>query len=182
MPLAHLGTRQSLHDGDDLGQIGQVLATCFDDSAAPTGAMRRVPGGCAVLTVELDKRPGEDTPTRLDQAGPAIRGLANTARLLLDLAVDDAAPCPVLAEHDRRSNAAGAATVRLWARSVSDGGEAELVLGRDFRSTASCSRGSRDARRALGEPEERRSDARGGGVIVAIPAKAGTQSPKSTRL
>src|SRR5204863_105991 len=87
-------------------------------------------GGCAVLTVELDKRAGEDTPRVSIKRVQPFEGLANTARLVLDVAIDDVRAVPVLAGiiGDQRGGR-GEVLVRVGI----PGGEAELVLGRDFR-------------------------------------------------
>ncbi|MDF2382389.1 DNA polymerase III subunit alpha [Nostoc ellipsosporum NOK] len=108
----------------------QALATCFEDSAAKDLEDCARAGGCAVLTVELDKRPGEDTPRVSIKRVQPFEGLANTARLVLDVAIDDVRAVPILAGiiGDQRGGR-GEVLVRVGI----PGGEAELVLGRDFR-------------------------------------------------
>ncbi|WP_163434273.1 hypothetical protein, partial [Escherichia coli] len=75
----------------------QTLASCFEDSAAKDLEDCARAGGCAVLTVELDKRAGEDTPRVSIKRVQPFEGLANTARLVLDVAIDDVRAVPVLA-------------------------------------------------------------------------------------
>jgi DNA polymerase-3 subunit alpha len=108
----------------------QTIATCFEDSAVPDLERCAREGGCAVLTVELDKRAGEDTPRVSIKRVQPFEGLANTARLVLDVAIDDVRAIPVLAGivSDQRGGR-GEVLVRVGIQ----GGEAELVLGRDFR-------------------------------------------------
>ncbi|MEP9360809.1 DNA polymerase III subunit alpha [Sphingomonas sp. KR3-1] len=108
----------------------QTIATCFEDSAVPDLERCAREGGCAVLTVELDKRAGEDTPRVSIKRVQSFDNLANTARLVLDVAIDDVRAIPVLAGiiGDQRGGR-GEVLVRVGIA----GGEAELVLGRDFR-------------------------------------------------
>lgn len=112
-------------------QSGQTLTTCFDELAAKDLEDVSRAGGCAVLTVELDKRPGEDTPRVSVKRVQPFESIANVARLLVDLVVDDANALPRLAEMIGEARG-GRCTVRLWAP-LSAEGQAELVLGRNFR-------------------------------------------------
>ncbi|AQR73268.1 DNA polymerase III subunit alpha [Sphingomonas sp. LM7] len=110
---------------------GQVLASCFDEFAAKDMEDAAREGGCALLTVELDKRPGEDTPRVSIKRVQPFEGIANVARLLVDLVVDDAAALPRLVEMIGEARG-GRCTVRLWAP-LGHEGQAEVVLGRNFR-------------------------------------------------
>ncbi|MCX8475543.1 MAG: DNA polymerase III subunit alpha [Sphingomonas sp.] len=112
-------------------QSGQALTTCFDELAGKDLEDVARAGGCAVLTVELDKRPGEDTPRVSVKRVQPFESIANVARLLVDLVVDDANALPRLAEMIGEARG-GRCTVRLWAP-LSAQGQAELVLGRNFR-------------------------------------------------
>lgn len=112
-------------------QSGQTLTTCFDELAAKDLEDVSRAGGCAVLTVELDKRPGEDTPRVSVKRVQPFESIANVARLLVDLVIDDANALPRLAEMIGEARG-GRCTVRLWAP-LSAEGQAELVLGRNFR-------------------------------------------------
>ncbi|MDG2532666.1 DNA polymerase III subunit alpha [Sphingomonas sp. HITSZ_GF] len=108
----------------------QTIATCFEDSAVPDLERCAREGGCAVLTVELDKRAGEDTPRVSIKRVQSFESLANTARLVLDVTIDDVRAIPVLAEIiGEQRGGRGEVLVRVGI----PGGEAELVLGRDFR-------------------------------------------------
>ena len=108
----------------------QTIATCFEDSAVPDLERCAREGGCAVLTVELDKRAGEDTPRVSIKRVQPFEGLANTARLVLDVTIDDVQAIPILAGiiGDQRGGRG-----EVLAHVAIPGGEAELVLGRDFR-------------------------------------------------
>ncbi|MBO9623279.1 MAG: DNA polymerase III subunit alpha [Sphingomonas sp.] len=112
-------------------QTGQVLSTCFDEFASKDLEEAAKTGGCAVLTIELDKRAGEDTPRVSIKRVQPLEGLADTARLQLDLTIDDAAALPRLAEMIGELRG-GRGTVRLWLP-LGPEGRAEVVLGRNFR-------------------------------------------------
>jgi len=108
---------------------GQFEATIFDDNAAEQAGQFAKAGACALLNVELDRRPGEETPRVTVRALQGFEGLAKRARLQIEIEVEDA-------EAVRRLAAAvagergGNGQLRLragWAM-----GEAEILLGRDF--------------------------------------------------
>ncbi len=109
---------------------GQMPTTCFDELAAKDMEECARAGGCAILTVELDKRPGEDTARVTVRRVQALEGLADTARLTLNVAVDDPKALAVLASMvaDQRGGRG-----QIFVRAPIAEGEAELVLGRDFR-------------------------------------------------
>ncbi len=108
----------------------QTIASCFEDSAVPDLERCAREGGCAVLTVELDKRAGEDTPRVSIKRVQSIESLANTARLVLDVTIDDVHAIAVLAGiiSDQRGGR-GEVVVHVGI----PGGMADIVLGRDFR-------------------------------------------------
>ncbi len=108
----------------------QTIATCFDDLAAKDLEDCARAGGCAVLTVELDKRVGEDTPRVSVKRVQPFEGLANTARLMLDVAIDDPRAFATLAALVAEQRGGRGEIV---VRAPIPKGEAELVLGRDFR-------------------------------------------------
>ena len=108
---------------------GQFEATIFDDHVAEQVQAAAKSGACALLNVELDRRPGEETPRVTIRSLQGFEGLAKRSRLQLE----------VEAEHEQaiRSLAAivqgargGTGLLKLKARFGA--GEAELILGRDF--------------------------------------------------
>ncbi|NIJ20162.1 DNA polymerase-3 subunit alpha [Sphingomonas naasensis] len=109
----------------------QTLCSCFDEFAAKDMEDAAREGGCALLTVELDKRPGEDTPRVSIKRVQPFESIANTARLIVDLTVTDAAVLPRLAELIGGERG-GRSTVRVWAPFGAEG-QAEVVIGRNFR-------------------------------------------------
>jgi DNA polymerase-3 subunit alpha len=113
---------------------GQYEATAFDDepSAALEGAAKT--GACGLMTVELDRRPGEDAPRVTIKRFQPLDNLAKRSRLLLNLRITDPAMVPAIARElaDARS---GTGTIRAIV-TISEGREATLVLGRDFNLDA----------------------------------------------
>jgi DNA polymerase III subunit alpha len=108
----------------------QTVATCFEESAAKDLEDCARAGGCAVLTVELDKRAGEDTPRVSIRRVQSFEALADTARLVLDITLDDGRSLSTIAAMVGEQRG-GRGEILL--RSPIPGGEAELILGRDFR-------------------------------------------------
>ncbi|MAX00287.1 MAG: DNA polymerase III subunit alpha [Sphingomonas sp.] len=110
---------------------GQCIATCFEDSAAADLEEAAREGGCGLLTVELDRRPGEETPRVTIKRIQPFETLANMARLVLDLELADASAVAALGRllADKRG---GRGEVRLQL-GLKEGGEAIVVAGRDFR-------------------------------------------------
>ncbi|MBX3564789.1 MAG: DNA polymerase III subunit alpha [Sphingomonas sp.] len=109
---------------------GQMPTTCFDELASKDMEEAARAGGCAILTVELDKRPGEDTPRVTVRRVQPFESLANNAQMVLEVRVDDARVLPILAGivGDQRGGRG-----QIFVRAPIAEGEAELILGRDFR-------------------------------------------------
>ncbi|HEX4739357.1 MAG TPA: DNA polymerase III subunit alpha [Allosphingosinicella sp.] len=108
---------------------GQFIATVFDDDAAARVEEAAKSGGCALLNVELDRRPGEEAPRVTIRSLQMFESLSKRTRLQLEVEVEDAETVRRLAAalaNDR----GGSGELRL--RVKLDQGEAELVLGRDF--------------------------------------------------
>ena len=109
---------------------GQFVATCFDDAASNDLEEAARAGRCGLATVELDRRPGEETPRVTVRRIQPFESLASTARFVVEIAIDDpTAIAPLgtlLAEH---RGARG--EVRLKAPLPGDGA-VTLLLGRDF--------------------------------------------------
>ncbi|HEY0324890.1 MAG TPA: DUF655 domain-containing protein, partial [Allosphingosinicella sp.] len=108
---------------------GQFDATVFDDVASAEVEQAAKTGACVLLGVELDRRPGDETPRVTVRNVTSFESLSRRTRLQLEVEADDPAALPALAsllgEHR-----GGSSTVRL---KVHHGrGLAELILGRDF--------------------------------------------------
>ncbi|WP_271300689.1 DNA polymerase III subunit alpha [Sphingomonas sp. CV7422] len=109
---------------------GQFVATCFDDSVAAELEEAARCGGCGLITVELDRRPGEETPRVSVKRIQPFEGLASIARFTIAAKVADAAAfaalSALLAQH---RGARGEVRARI---PVEGGEEAVVLLGRDF--------------------------------------------------
>jgi DNA polymerase-3 subunit alpha len=109
---------------------GQFEATIFDDEpgAAVEAAVKA--GGCGLLTVELDRRGGDDTPRVTVKRFQPLSELAKRTRLQMTVRVQDGAMAERIARdlaEARTSNG----LVRFVVPLVS-GGDAMVVAGRDF--------------------------------------------------
>jgi DNA polymerase-3 subunit alpha len=112
---------------------GQFAATVFDDAAAAQIEAAASSGACALLTVELDRRPGEEAPRVTVRGFQPFESLSKRARLQLEVEVEGACALRRLAAalaEDRGGHGELRLKVRLQQ------GEAEVVLGRDFRLDA----------------------------------------------
>lgn len=114
-------------------QSGQFVATCFDDAVAADLEEAARAGGCGLATVELDRRPGEETPRVTVKRLQPFETLASQARFVVEVAVTSAAALPALAavlEHQR--GARGEVLLRAPVGEAAGRGEATVLLGRDF--------------------------------------------------
>jgi DNA polymerase-3 subunit alpha len=109
---------------------GQFVATVFDDMASNEVENASKSGACALLHVELDRRPGEEAPRVTVRSLQLFEALSKRTRLQLEVEVEDAGALAALAAlvgGDRGGNG----ELRLRTR-LDGSGEAEVVLGRDF--------------------------------------------------
>jgi len=109
---------------------GQYVATVFDAGPSADLEIAAKTGTCGLMTVELDRRPGDEVPRVTVKHFQPIDSLAKKTRLQIDLTIADqsslAAIVPLLAAA-RGGNGLVRATLP-----VSGEREAMLVLGRDF--------------------------------------------------
>ena len=108
---------------------GQFIATCFDDSVAAELEDAARAGGCGLITAELDRRPGEETPRVSIKRIQPFETLASIARFTIEAKVAHPAAFEALSAllaHHR--GARGEVRARI---PVGDG-EATVLLGRDF--------------------------------------------------
>jgi len=108
---------------------GQFIATIFDDKVAAQVEEAAKGGACALLNVELDRRPGEDAPRVTIRSLQLFESLSRRTRLHMQVEVVDEAALRRLAEAVA-GDRGGSGELRL--RVAVDTGEAELILGRDF--------------------------------------------------
>jgi DNA polymerase-3 subunit alpha len=108
---------------------GQFLATCFDDSVAADLEKAAKEGHCALITVELDRRPGEEAPRVSIKRVQLFDGLASTAKFVVEVTVTDKVAFKALhAMLDPLRNGRG----EVRARIEGQGGDTLLTLGRNF--------------------------------------------------
>jgi DNA polymerase-3 subunit alpha len=116
---------------------GQFQATAFDDE--PIEALRAAAdqAACGLLTVELDRRAGDDTPRVAIKRFQPIESLAKRTRLQMVVTVNNAALMPQIAPELAQCRG-GTGTVRLRL-ALASGGEASILAGRDFALDAELS-------------------------------------------
>jgi DNA polymerase-3 subunit alpha len=110
---------------------GQYEATVFDDEPGAELETAAKAGGCGLMTVELDRRPGEETPRVTIKRFQPLEGLASKTRLELSIDIAEARMIDAVAHELPRG---GTGTVR--ASVPIENGTAHLLLGRDFRLDA----------------------------------------------
>ncbi|MDB5708107.1 MAG: polymerase subunit alpha [Sphingomonas bacterium] len=109
---------------------GQFVATCFDDAVAADLEEAARNGGCGIITVELDRRPGEDSPRVSIKRIQPFEALATNARFVLE--ADIVSPEGVATLAAALADARGGRG-QVWVNAaLPDGGSARVLLGRDF--------------------------------------------------
>ena len=109
---------------------GQFVATAFEDEASAALEKAARGGECGLMTVELDRRPGEDVPRVTVKRFQPLDSLAKRTRLQLHLDIPDASLLPAIAAElggHRGGNGLVRATLTLI-----DGRRATFLLGQDF--------------------------------------------------
>ena len=109
---------------------GQFQAMIFDDEATAAVEAAAKSGSCGLLTVELDKRDGDEAPRVAIKRFQPLETLAKTTRLQMAITVHDAAILPSIGRELSNSHG-GTGLVRLMLTRA-DGGEAVVLAGRDF--------------------------------------------------
>lgn len=109
---------------------GQFQASCFDEDVCKQIDELGKEGDCALLTVELERQPGEETPRVTIRAVQAFSRLSNQARLVLQLDIEDVAAVSAVARLVANSRG-GRSEIILRAR-LEDSRIVRVRLGRDF--------------------------------------------------
>jgi DNA polymerase-3 subunit alpha len=109
---------------------GQFQASIFDDDASAGVEAAAKAGACGLLTVELDKRPGDDVPRVAIKRFQPLDTLAKRTRLQMEVRVSTEALIPAIAR-ELNSARGGGGLVRLLLP-LSTGGHAAVIAGRDF--------------------------------------------------
>ena len=111
-------------------QSGGFEVTCFDEGAQKDIEEAARNGGCGLLNVELDRRPGEETPRVTVRRIQPLETLAGHARLKAEIVMNDAlAPARLAAA---LANARGGRSEISLRAILREGREATVLLGRDF--------------------------------------------------
>jgi len=109
---------------------GQFVATAFDDEATAALETAAKAGQCGLLSVELDRRSGDETPRVTIKRVQPLTELAKRTRLQMTVRPADksiaAKVSPELAA------ARGSNGVVRFVLPLGSGGEAIVVAGRDF--------------------------------------------------
>jgi len=109
---------------------GQYVATAFDDEATDALEKAAKAGDCGLMTVELDRRPGEDMPRVTVKRFQPLDGLAKRTRLQLQVTIPDGELIgPVSAELAAHRGSNGLVRIVL---PVSKGRTATFLVGQDF--------------------------------------------------
>ena len=109
---------------------GQFEATVFDEEPGAALEAAAKQGGCGLLTVELDRRAGDDVPRVTIKRFRLLSDLAKTTRLALDLRVPDGVTATRVAREV--ADARGGNGRLRFILPLPSGGEAIVVAGRDF--------------------------------------------------
>jgi DNA polymerase-3 subunit alpha len=109
---------------------GQFEATVFDDDPAAALEAAAKNGGCGLITVELDRRSGDDVPRVTIKRFQPLEALARQTRLQMNVRVPDAATTERVARE--LADARGGNGLVRFVVPISSGGEAVIVAGRDY--------------------------------------------------
>jgi DNA polymerase-3 subunit alpha len=110
---------------------GQFQASCFDEDGCKLLATLHENNECALLTVELDRQPGEETPRVTVRSVQSFARLAGISRMRMTISVEK--PETIAPIKQMLSDRRGArSTVELDA-ALPDGRRARVILGDDFQ-------------------------------------------------
>jgi len=109
---------------------GQFVATAFDDEPSAALEAAAKASTCGLLTVELDRRPGEDTPRVTIKRFQPLDALAKRTRLQMTVRLADLSNVPLIARALDTAHG-GNGMLRLIVP-ISENREATLLVGRDF--------------------------------------------------
>jgi DNA polymerase III subunit alpha len=109
---------------------GQFVATAFDEEATSALDAAAASGLCGLLTVELDRRAGDDSPRVTVRRFQPLADLQRNVRLQMVIRIPHARTVEAVSvEVDRVRRGNG---VVRFVVPMATGGEAALVVGRDF--------------------------------------------------
>ena len=109
---------------------GQFEATVFDEEPSAAIEAATKTGGCGLLTVELDRRAGDEVPRVTIKRFQPLEALAKQTRLQMTVRVPDAEAAEGLSRELADARGGGGAVRVLMP--ISSGGEALVLIGRDY--------------------------------------------------
>ena len=109
---------------------GQYEATVFDDEPSADLEKAAKTGDCGLMTVELDRRPGEEAPRVTVKRFQPFERLAKSTRLQLSLAIAEPGLIPAVARELAGAKGGNGAVRAVLP--ISQSREAALMVGRDF--------------------------------------------------
>jgi DNA polymerase-3 subunit alpha len=109
---------------------GQFVATAFDDDATAALEAAAKAGQCGLLTVELDRRAGDETPRVTIKRFQPLMDLAKRTRLQMTVRVSDTNAAGLLGRE--LADARGGNGLLRFIVALASGGEAIVVAGRDY--------------------------------------------------
>jgi len=109
---------------------GQFIATAFDDEATSALEAAAKAAQCGLLSVELDRRAGDETPRLTIKRFLPLTDLAKRTRLLMTVRAPDGRAAERIA--GELADARGSNGLIRLIVPVASGGEAIIIAGRDF--------------------------------------------------
>ncbi len=109
---------------------GQFVATAFDDEATASLEAAAKAGHCGLLTVELDRRAGDETPRVTIKRIQPLADLAKRTRLQMTIRLSSASQVGQIVRELAEARGSNG-LVRLVVP-LATGGEAAVIAGRDF--------------------------------------------------
>ena len=109
---------------------GQFMATAFEDEATAALEAAAKAGQCGLLTVELDRRAGDETPRVTIKRIQPLTDLAKRTRLQLTIRAADTTQVGAIVRE--LADARGANGLVRFVLPLATGGEAIVVAGRDY--------------------------------------------------
>jgi DNA polymerase-3 subunit alpha len=109
---------------------GQFVATAFDDDVTTALEAAAKAGLCGLLSVELDRRAGDETPRVTIKRFQPLADLAKRTRLQMTVRVVDASSADRIA-HELAGSRGSNGLLRFIVP-IASGGEALVVAGRDY--------------------------------------------------
>jgi DNA polymerase-3 subunit alpha len=109
---------------------GQYVATAFDDEPCSALEAAAKSGGCGLMNIELDRRPGDEVPRVTVKRFQPLDALAQRTRLQMTVRVPDGDSILQLARE--LTGAHGGTGAIRFIVPLAGGGEAVVLAGRDY--------------------------------------------------